>query len=210
MAKRRSTLSVRRVESVDDRNRSQFLSLSRTGDDFKGYALFVPDPELDDNPGYFEYFDHWDTKGNSYVPCAGDACPFCRANERPSTRAKTLWLVEDEVKIFTLNWSMINEFADMLSEEEPIQGVLFRIKRLDDRGKYRITPKNDTLTKKALKALLDGDDLPDLEDITTAQLRRSLEDADVSAAMEADDDADEDEDEEIGRASCRERVLDHV
>jgi hypothetical protein len=167
--------------------------LSRTGDDFKGYALFVPDPELEDNPGYFEYFDHWDTKGNSYIPCAGDNCPFCKAGDRPSTRAKTLWYVDDEVKIFTLNWSMINEFADMLSEEEVIQGVLFRIKRLDDRGKYRITPKNDTMTKKDLKKLLESDDLPDLEDITTANLRRQLEDMDVSDAMEDDDDEDEPE-----------------
>lgn len=193
MAKRRKALTVRRVESTEDRNRSQFLTLPKTGDDFKGYALFVPDPELDDNPGYFEYFDHWDTKNNSYVPCAGpDDCPFCRVNDRASTRAKTLWLVEGEVKIFTLNWSMINEFADMLSEEEPIQGVMFRIKRLDDRGKYRITPKNDTMTKKNLKKLLDSDDLPDLEDTVTAQLQRSLEDLDVSSAMEEDD---EDEDE---------------
>jgi len=196
LAKKTRTLTVRRVQSVEDRNRSQFLSLSRTGDDFKGFALFTPDPELEDNLGYFEYFDHWDTKNNSYVPCAGpDVCPYCRVNDRPSTRAKTLWLVEDEIKIFTLNWSVINEFADMYSEDEPILGHLFRIKRLDDRGKYRITPKTDSLTKKKLKEIMGSDELPDLEDITTANMQRSLEDIDVASVMEADEDDDDDEDE---------------
>jgi hypothetical protein len=197
---RGSSLKVRRVTSADERNSSQFFSLKKTGESFTGIALFMPDPELEDNPGYFEYFDHWDQKGTQYVPCAGDKCPFCKTGDRPSTRAKTLWFVDDEVKIFTLNWSMINEFADMLSEDETILGQAFRIKRLDDRGKYRITPKTDSMKKKELTKLLESDDLPDLEDLVTAQLRRSLEDIDVASAMEEDDDDDGDEDEEKPKA----------
>lgn len=185
---------------MDDRNRSQFLTLPKIGADFTGVALFTPDPEQDDNPGYFEYFDHWDEKEHSYVPCAGDNCPFCKVGDRPSTRAKTLWFVDDEVKIFTLNWSMINEFADMLSEDETVLGQTFRIKRLDDRGKYRISAKGAKMTKKNLSAILDGDDLPDLEDLVTAQLRRSLEDMDVASAMEDDDDDDETEEETAPKA----------
>lgn len=188
-------LKVRRVRSAEERNRSQFLTLPKVGDDFVGFALFTPDPESDDNPGYFEYFDHWDNKNNSYVPCADENCIFCKAGDRPSTRAKTLWRVDDEVKVFTLNWSMINEFSDMLAEDEKVLGQAFRIKRLDDRGKYRISAKADSMTKKELKALLEGDSLPDLEDLVTAQMRRSLEDLDVTAAMEEDEEPDEDEDE---------------
>lgn len=192
--------TVRRVRSADDRNRSQFLTLPRIGDDFRGYALFTPDPELEDNPGYFEYFDHWDTKETAYVPCSGDSCPYCRVGLRPSTRAKTLWLKDDEIKIFTLNWSMISEFADMLSEDEPVYGQEFLVKRLDDRGKYRIAPKNGKMTKKDLNALVSGDSLPDLEDLVTTQLRRALEDADVASAMEADDDDDDDDQDEAPKA----------
>jgi hypothetical protein len=201
LAKKGRQLAVRRVTSADERNRSQFLTLPKVGDTFQGTALFTPDPELDDNPGYFEYFDHWDTKETSYIPCAGpDMCPFCKANDRPSTRAKTLWLVDDEVKVFTINWSMINEFSDMLSEDETVLGESFRIKRLDDRGKYRISPKGKGLSKKELKALLEGDNLPDLEDLLNAQLRRAYEDIDVAAAMEADDDDDETEEDEEPKA----------
>jgi hypothetical protein len=195
LARRPRALAVRRVTSIDDRNRSQFLTLPKVGDDFQGIALFDPDPELSDNFGYFEYFDHWDVKNNSYVPCAGPDCPFCRVGDRPSTRAKTLWFIDDEVKIFTLNWSMINEFSDMLSEEEPVLGYEFKIRRLDDRGKYRISPKSGKMTKKQLGELLGDDNVPDLEDLVTAQLRRALEDSDVAAAMEADDDDDDDADE---------------
>jgi hypothetical protein len=199
----RNLPSVRRVRSQDDRKLGgDFLTLSKTGEHFTGYALFVPDPEMsdDDNPGYYEYFEHY-TPQTGYVPCAGTDCPFCKTGDRPSTKAKTVWLVTHEgskeleeptKKIFNLNWSMIQQFADDLSEGDPILGMSYRIKRLDDRGKYSIRVKSDKLTKKDVQAELK--EMPDLEQITTSKLRKALEEMDADDLL--DDDAGDEEEEQ--------------
>jgi hypothetical protein len=212
-------LQVRRVRSADDRKiAGDFFQLDKIGKWFMGYALFVPDPEADDNPGYYEYFEHYMPK-DGYVPCAGpEDCIYCKANHRPSTRAKTVWLVVEskddgelevpEKRIFNFNWNMINEFSDFVSEDEVILGRMFRIKRMDDRGNYSVRFKDDKLKKAELKEALE--DMPDLDNIVTGQLLRKMEEADVEDAMEDDEDepksrrgiaskkakADEEEDDE--------------
>lgn len=191
-------VAVRTVGSKEERNagRGQFLTLKKTGDQFMGFALFKPDPELADNPGYFEYWEHY-TPATGYMPCIGDDCPLCEEGDNPSTRAKTLWLVVDkdgdpsegEVKVFTLNYSMINEFADLLEDDETILGQLFRIKRLEGKGVYGIRPKNTKLKAGELKSALK--DIPDLPKIAQKQAARVLEELDVGSAMDDDDDDDD-------------------
>ena len=81
----------------------------KADESFRGVALFEPDPELAENPGYFEYYDHYDNQANTYVPCSGEDCPFCAANDNPSTRALTAWYfpeaadAKDQIKLFTMN-----------------------------------------------------------------------------------------------------------
>lgn len=188
-------LKPRRVRSAEDRNsgRGGFITLKKTGDQFIGYALFKPDPELDDNPGYYEYFEHY-TPATGYCPCAGDDCPLCEEGDSPSTRAKTLWLVDDEVKVFNLNYYMIQEFVDLLSENEPILGQAFRIKRLEGNGKYAIRPKNDKLKAADLKKALKEIDEDMLEKQAIKQMKRVFEELEVESAMTADYDDDETED----------------
>src|SRR5262245_59862046 len=100
---------VRKVTSKEDRRRPSVFMRLKTDEAFKGIALFEPDPELKDNPGYLEYYDHWDQQGQQYVPCAGEDCPFCAANQNPSTRALTVWYFpeapdeKDKIKVFTMN-----------------------------------------------------------------------------------------------------------
>jgi hypothetical protein len=189
--------TVRRVRSVEDRNagRGQFITLKQTNDQFVGFALFKPDPELDDNPGYFEYFEHY-TPATGYFPCIGDDCPLCAEGDNPSTRAKTLWLVPNDnkemdaddaiVKVFTMNWSVIQEFADLHADDETILSRAFRIKRLEGNGKYAVRPKPEKLKAPQVKAALK--DAPDLEQLATKQAARVMEDLDTAEAMEADED----------------------
>ena len=105
-----SGFQVRRVVSKEDRKRPSVFMRLKTDEMFRAIALFEPDPEVEDNPGYFEYYDHWDEQGRQYVPCAGDKCPFCAANDNPSTRALTVWHfpdndANDQIKVFTMNYS---------------------------------------------------------------------------------------------------------
>src|SRR5215831_17943431 len=149
------TFTIRTVATKEDRRRPSVFMRLKTDEAFKGYALFEPDPVLADNPGYFEYFDHYDKQGNSYVPCTGDKCPFCAANDNPSTRALTVWYfpqaadVKDKVKVFTMNYSTINDIADEAEDEDGILGKVVRIKRLSDKGDYKVKVTSDKpLTKK--------------------------------------------------------------
>jgi hypothetical protein len=190
--------SVRRVRSRDDRKLGgDFITLGKTGESFIGYALFKPDPELDDNEGYFEYFEHF-VPGQNFVPCSGDACPLCKAGNRPNTRAKTLWLVtqegrseldEPELKIFNFNWSLIQEFDEYYQEDEPVLGQLWRIKRIEGQGKYAVRLKDGKLKVADLKGALK--EAPDLEQIVTQTMVSKMADAEAADAL-ADDDEDED------------------
>jgi hypothetical protein len=135
--------AIRTVRNKEDRKRPSVFMRLKAEESFRGHALFEPDPELADNPGYYEYYDHFDKQGNTYVPCAGDKCPFCAANDNPSTRAMTLWYfpgadVKDQIKVFTMNYSTINDITDEAEEEDGILGKVIRIKRLSDKGDYKV------------------------------------------------------------------------
>lgn len=193
--------SPRRVKSADERgSRGQFITLKQTNEQFVGYALFKPDPELDDNPGYYEYFEHY-TPATGFCPCAGENCPLCEEGDNPNTRAKAVFLVSKdgkdfdvdncELKVFNLNWSVIQEFVDYLSDGDPVLGQLWRVKRLEGKGKYGIRLKDKKLTKANITAALKATDFPNLEGIATKQLNRVMEELDVEAAMEEKDDEDE-------------------
>jgi len=173
----------------------------KADESFRGVALFEPDPELEGNPGYFEYYDHYDKQGNAYVPCAGEKCPFCAANDNPSTRALTAWYFPDndaneQIKLFTMNYSTINEITDEAEEEDGLIGKKVRIKRLDDRGNYkvRVLPGRamaktslDKLLKKLEEMFPEG-----LEGHVLKQLKVQIERLKAVAELE-DDDEDQDE-----------------
>ena len=198
--------SVRSVRSKEDRRRPSVFFRLKTDEAFKGIALFEPDPELEDNPGYFEYYDHYDNQANQYVPCAGDKCPFCAANDNPSTRALTVWYfpeegnAADQIKVFTMNYSTINDISDEAEEEEGILGRKVRIKRLSDKGDYKVRVLSDKpLIKKDLKVALKAlaEKFPDgLEKLVTDQLKRQMERLRALDALEDDDEDDEEEEDE--------------
>ena len=81
-------MRIRTVRNKEDRKRPSVYLRLKADESFRGVALFNPDPELSEkgeNPGYYEYYDHYDKQGNTYVPCAGEDCPFCAANDNPSS-----------------------------------------------------------------------------------------------------------------------------
>jgi hypothetical protein len=187
----------------------------KTDEAFKRFALFEPDPELEDNPGYFEYYDHYDKQANQYVPCAGDQCPFCKANDNPSTRALTVWYdpnapdKKDQIKIFTMNYSTIGDITDESEDEDGILGKEVRIKRLSDKGDYKVkVTSTKALTKaevnKAMKLL--EEQFPEgLEAVVLRQLKIQLER--LKAIEELDDEDDEDEDEQPRGKARRGRAV---
>jgi hypothetical protein len=193
-------LTVRSVRSKEDRKRPSVWIRLKMDEMFKGHALFEPDPELEDNPGYFEYYDHWDQQGQQYVPCAGEQCPFCATNDNPSTRALTAWYfpdndAKDQIKVFAMNYGTINDISDEAEEEDGLLGKKIRIKRLDDRGSYKVRVLTDKpLTKaeqKKVMALLE-EKFPDgLEGLITKQLKAQIERLKAVDALEDDDDEDE-------------------
>lgn len=212
-------VGIRRVRTKEDRKRPSVFMRLKTDEAFKGVALFEPDPELDDNPGYFEYYDHYDKQANQYVPCAGDRCPFCAANDNPSTRALTVWYfpqaadVKDRIKVFTMNYSTINEISDEAEDEDGLVGKVVRIKRLSDKGDYRVKVTSDkALTKAELKEAqklldekfpeveVDGETVSGLEALVLRQLKIQLE---RLKAVEALDDDDDDDEEEAPRSTSR-------
>jgi len=181
----------------------------KADESFRGVALFEPDPEAaekGENPGYFEYYDHFDKSANTYVPCSGEDCPFCAANDNPSTRALTAWYFpeasdeKDKIKLFTMNYSTIEDITDEAEEEDGIFGKKIRIKRLDDRGNYKIKVLPDKpITKRESTSLLktlDEDILKGngMEGLVLAQLKRQIERLKALDLLEDDDD-DDDEDE---------------
>lgn len=197
-----AVVRVRTVRSKEDRRRPSVFMRLKTDESFMGYALFEPDPELEDNPGYFEYYDHFDKQGNTYVPCAGEDCPFCAANDNPSTRALTTWYFpeasdkKDQIKLFTMNYMTIEDITDESEEEGGIIGKKIRIRRLDDRGNYKLKTMTDKpLTKKQqadLLVRLESEILQGkgMEGLVLSQLKRQME------RLKAIDMLDEDEDEE--------------
>src|SRR5262245_992913 len=204
-------MRVRTVRTREERKRPSVFMRLKADESFRGVALFEPDPESaekGENPGYFEYYDHYDKAGNTYVPCAGEDCPFCAANDSPSTRAMTAWYfpeasdAKDQIKLFTMNYSTIEDITDEAEEEDGILGKKIRIKRLDDRGNYKIKVLPDKpLTKKEQTALLkrlEEDVLNGngMEGLVLAQLKRQIERLKALDLLEEDDtDDDEDEDE---------------
>lgn len=195
-------VTIRRVKSKEDRKRPSIYMRLNTDEGFAGYALFEPDPEAENNPGYFEYYDHWDQQGNTYVPCVGDDCPFCSANLNPSTRAATVWYFPDndkgdQLKVFSMNYKTISVAADESDEEEGILGKKVRVRRLSDNGDYRFRITSDKpLTKKEISALLKQvEEELNLEDILNRQLAAQMERLKALDALEDDEDDDEEEDE---------------
>lgn len=208
-------LAVRRVNKASERKQGGFFMRLKTDEWLKAYALFTPDPEAADNPGYFEYFEHYDKSNNQYVPCAGDDCYMCELGDNPSVRALTLWYFPDnpngeKLKVLKLNGYMIRDFAEIESEEGGVLGRKFRVKRLSDKGEYRVTPQTDKPLKKTeIKAILKaaiakdaseyrGGTTPmDFEALTLRQLKAALDKNEaVDSLTEDDDDDDDDEDED--------------
>lgn len=201
--------SIRQVKSKEDRKRPSVFLRLKTDEAFKAVALFEPDPGLEGNLGYFEYYDHYDKQANQYVPCSGEKCPFCAANDNPSTRAVTAWYfpqaadVKDRLKIFTMNYSTIQEISDEAEDEDGIRGRTVRIKRLSDKGDYRVkvSAQDKPLGKVELKTAM-----ADLEErfpqglraLVMTQLEAQMK---RLKAMEALDDDGEDEDEEESQVS---------
>src|SRR5213076_270252 len=139
----KADFQIRTVASREDRRRPSVFMRLKTDEMFKAYALFEPNPEAKDNPGYVEYYDHYDSQANQYVPCAGERCPFCAANDNPKSRALTAWYfpdndVKDQIKLFTMNFTTLSEVDDEAEEEGGILGKKVRLKRLSDDGKYRV------------------------------------------------------------------------
>lgn len=204
MAKTRQ-LSVRTVKTKKDRNTGGFFTRLKTDEWLKAHALFTPDPEAAKNPGYYEYFEHYDKTNNLFVPCAGDDCYMCELGDNPSGRAITLLYFpenpeKEKFKILKLNGFMIRDFGEIEEEEGGVLGRYFRIKRLDDNGKYRVSVSTDRkkLTSAEVKALLKeaAENKMDLPALTMNQLRAALKKVEGVNALSDDDDDDDDEDEE--------------
>lgn len=196
-------MKPRRVRSNEDRNagRGGFITLKKVKDSFTGNALFLPDPELSDNPGYYEYFEHY-TPATGYCPCPGDDCPLCEEGDNPSTRAKTLWLVDGEIKVFNMNYYVAEEFREMVSEGDNVLGQLFKITKMEGNGQFSIRDKKEKLTKTELNKALKEIDDDYLEDIATKQMRRALKEVDAASALEEDDpDEDDNEDKKEKKSS---------
>jgi hypothetical protein len=151
---------------------------------------------------------------------------MCELGDNPSVRALTLWYFPDnpagqKLKVLKLNGYMIRDFSEIEAEEGGVFGKRFRVKRLSDKGEYRISPQTDKPLKKAessalLKDAAKGENENsagkiDFEALTLRQLKAALEKNEaVGNLTDADDDEDEDEDDEEkpkarrGRAKAQE------
>lgn len=204
MAKKDKGFKPRRIRDEDDRSTgsSGYIQLDE-GERFLGIALFEGNP-AEDEPGYYEYLEHWNNAAKRSVPCAGDDCPFCEDGDKPKVRAKSLWFVlkdnkgneVNELRTFNLNSFLIKQFTELRHEDEKILGRTFRIARLDDRGNYSVMPKTEVAKKAAVKEMLAG--APDYDKDVTAQLVKAMEGVAVARAMDDDDD-DDDEEEKKGK-----------
>ena len=203
--RRKPAFTIRTVRTKQDRKRPSVFMRLKVDEAFKMYALFEPDPELDDNPGFFEYYDHYDKQGNAYVPCTGESCPFCAANDNPSTRALTAWLdpsagdKAEQIKVFTMNFSTTQDMSDEAEDEGGVLGKMVRVKRLSDRGDYRVKITTDKpLTQKATKDAMSAleEKFPNgLQGLVERQLEVQMERLKALEAMEDDDDEDEEREE---------------
>lgn len=193
----------RRVRSEDERStgNSQYITLTEDGEKFLGYALFEGDP-AEDEPGYYEYLEHWDVASRRSIPCPGpDDCPFCEDGDKPKDRAKSLWLVTKdekgnvfdpaELRIYNLNSILIKQVTEMRSEGDKVKGRLFRVTRTDDRGNYVLMPKTEALKASEVKEALKDDGVPDFDKMVTATLRKAMDGLSVRRALDDDDDDDE-------------------
>jgi hypothetical protein len=204
------------VTNKKERQTGGFFMRLKTDESLRAYALFSPDPEAEKNPGYYEYFEHFDKPNNTSVPCGGDDCYMCELGDSPSVRASTLWYFPDnpngeKLKILKLNGYMIRDFAEIDAEEGGVLGRLFRVKRLSDDGKYRVSaqaavkPLKKGEISELLKAAMaktanemkSGTMPMDLEAIALRQLKAALAKQEaVDSLTEDDDDDDEDEKDE--------------
>jgi hypothetical protein len=197
----KADFQIRRVLKKEDRKRPSVFLRLKPEEAFRGYALFEPDPEDKENPGYYEYYDHYDRQANQYVPCAGEKCPFCAANDNPSTRAMTVWffpdapLVQDRLKVFTANFSTTEDLADESEDEGGLKGKELRIKRLNDGGDYKVKVIAGSKLKanelKAAMAELDEKFPEGLEAIVMRNLKIQMERLKAMAALEEDEDEEE-------------------
>jgi hypothetical protein len=195
--------TVRKVRSKEDRKRPSVFTSLKVDEQFVAHAMFEPDPELDDNPGYFEYYSHWDQSVKQNVPCAGDDCPFCRINDNPWTRAITVWYYPDnaagdQLKLFGISNKTINMLAAEAEEEAGLLGKKVRVKRLSDKGDYSVRTRNEKpLTETQMKKLLPLVEELDLEAFVQRQLRAQMERIAAMEALEDDSSDDEIEEEEV-------------
>lgn len=213
-----ATRSIRRVRSEEERGagRGGYISLKKKGESFDGYALFVPTPDADkwpdtvkanENSGWYEFFQHY-TPATGYFPCVadenGEGCPVCDMGDNPSTRCKVAFLIVDkdnpdpaggEVKIFEMNWFVMQDFIQFFSEEEePVLGQLFRVIKQEGNGKFMVRLKNRKLKANEIKAGIKA--IPDIEEMTAKAAIKKMQDMDLEEAMMADDDDDDDDNEE--------------
>lgn len=212
------------TKSADERSVGNKVYL-RLNDDEKllGFALFDPDPAAEDNPGYVEYGEHWDQPNTRFVPCWGakNGCIYCKAGQQPSQRALAAFLVteingdklaEPEIRLFRMNWTMIQEWADTLDEDGSTLGQKVRIKcvsRADGDYTTKFFEK-DRLSKKEIKSSLQ--EIPDIQELLQRNLDKALEALRVSDILEDDEDEDdediideEDDEDEEPKAKSKSR-----
>jgi len=192
----------RRVRDEDERSMfsSNYIQLEE-GDKFLGYALFDGNP-AEDEPGYYEFFDHWINAQRRSFPCIEDNCPWCEEGERPRNRAKSAWFVTEDSKgneinqvmTFNMNGKLIRQFTDFRKEGEKIKGRLFRVSLISDRGDYTLMPKTDVLKAAEVKEHLQT--VPDYEADLVNQAKKAGEAIAVARAMDQDDEPEEEPEEE--------------
>lgn len=212
------------TKSADERSVGNKVYLRLNDDEkFLGFALFDPDPAAEDNPGYVEYGEHWDQPNTRFVPCWGakNGCIYCKAGQQPSQRALAAFLVteingeklsEPEIRLFRMNWTMIQEWADTLDEDGSTLGQKIRVKcvsRADGDYTTKFFEK-DRLSKKEIKSATK--DIPDIPELLQRNLDKALEALRVSEILEDDEDEEdedildeEDEEEEEPKAKSRSR-----
>jgi hypothetical protein len=131
-------------------------------------------------------------------------CPLCEDGDSPSTRAKAVFLIVDAedddpsdgtVKIFNLNWYVLQEFAD---DDESAYGQLYRVRKKEGKGQFSIRPKSGTkLTKTQAKAATK--DMPDLVKLATSSVGRYLQEIGAAEAL-SEEEEDEAEDKKAKKS----------
>ena len=197
-----TTWEPRRVTSDEDRTRfaTDYISLD-PGEAFTGHALFVGDPSKAE-PGYYEYFEHWDTggpgrKGGS-VPCAGDDCLFCNDGDRPRGVAKALFFVlrdnagteVNAVRTLDMRPRLIKQFTGFRKEGEPIKGRVFTVKKEDGDGNWTLIPKSVPKALPATEVKEHLKNAPNFANALGGKIKAYMQAQGVDAAL-ADDTPDD-------------------